>query len=480
MNSLLNVINEGFCIGCGACAACPGSEITIKTDENQQLVADLDSVVSLPDSVARVCPFSDDAVDESDLAEELFGNEHCWDGFLGYHLSNYAGYVQESDFRERGSSGGLGTWILAELLREGKVDSVIHVGSRLPEEKDQRLFEYQISRDVESLRGRAKSRYHPIEFSKAIAEIKETGESVAIVGIPCFIKAIRLMCREDAALRNQIRFTVSLVCGHLKSVAFAQMFAWQVGIAPDELLKFDFRVKLTDKPPNLYGITAESSSSSQTRCVDQLFGSGWGLGFFKYKACDYCDDVFGETADVTVGDAWLPEYKDDFKGTNIVVVRNREIQQLLNDGINSKRLNLKQIGPEKAVESQTSGVRHRREGLMYRCRAKDSQRKWRPKKRLDNQRVQFDSDKFKMFLAREELAEISHVAFREAIEKNDYSHFEECMAPVMARYYRAKRGSFLRRLKRLILRKLGFASQRETLVGEIQNPNGQNKVERQQ
>lgn len=473
MNSLLNVINEGYCIGCGACASCPGSDITIKPDENQQLVADVKTTASLPDSAAKVCPFTDESDDETTLAQELFADDCTWDGFLGYYLSNYAGYVEEGDFREKGSSGGLGTWILAELLRLGKVDSVIHVGSRLPEGEDQRLFEYQISRDSESLRKRAKSRYHPIEFSKAIAEIRETGEFVAIVGIPCFIKAIRSMCREDAELRKQIKFTVSLVCGHLKSVAFAQMFAWQVGIAPDELLKFDFRVKLPNKPPNRYGITAESSSTSQTRCVDELFGSGWGLGFFKYKACDYCDDVFGETADVTVGDAWLPEYKDDYKGTNVVVVRNREIHQLLTEGINSNRLNLKQIAPEKAVKSQNSGVRHRREGTIYRCRAKDSERKWRPKKRLDKQKVGFDVDKSRMFLSREKLAEMSHIAFREAIKRNDYSHFEKRMKPLMAHYYRAQRGSSLRRLKRFFLKKMGVTAKPEILVGKIQNPKTQ-------
>jgi coenzyme F420-reducing hydrogenase beta subunit len=35
--------------------------------------------------------------------------------------------------------------------------------------------------------------------------------------------------------------------------------------------------------------------------------------------------VLAETADVTVGDAWLPEYIKDGLGTNIITIRSPEI-----------------------------------------------------------------------------------------------------------------------------------------------------------
>ena len=36
-------------------------------------------------------------------------------------------------------------------------------------------------------------------------------------------------------------------------------------------------------------------------------------------ACEFCDDVVGETADMSVGDAWLPGYVSDWRGTSVVV-----------------------------------------------------------------------------------------------------------------------------------------------------------------
>ena len=34
-------------------------------------------------------------------------------------------------------------------------------------------------------------------------------------------------------------------------------------------------------------------------------------GAMMLNACNYCDDVVGETSDLTVGDAWIPKYDTD-------------------------------------------------------------------------------------------------------------------------------------------------------------------------
>ena len=47
--------------------------------------------------------------------------------------------------------------------------------------------------------------------------------------------------------------------------------------------------------------------------MKNLYCIRWEYGYFKYKACDFCDDIFAECADITVGDAWLSRYKKDGK-----------------------------------------------------------------------------------------------------------------------------------------------------------------------
>src|SRR3546814_20201860 len=82
------------------------------------------------------------------------------------------------------------------------------------------LFRYAVSHSAAVLRARRKSTYYSTEMSEALSSIAGDGKRYAFVGVPCFVKAISLLMRQDARLAEQIRFRVGLVCGHLKSAAF--------------------------------------------------------------------------------------------------------------------------------------------------------------------------------------------------------------------------------------------------------------------
>jgi coenzyme F420 hydrogenase subunit beta len=450
------VVAGGCCIGCGACAAFdPG--LRIKLDEFGRYVATRpDAAGPVAAVAARVCPFADGVPDENELARDVFGADIKLDAHLGHQIATYAGWVTESDFRVRGSSGGLGSWVVVELLRRGLVDRVVHVASQPGKEAGTPLFNFTISSKPEEVRAGAKSRYYPVEMSGVIRRMLEEPGSYAVVGIPCFIKAIRLACRESAILRERVKFTVAVVCGHLKSTAFAELFAWQCGIEPSELRTIDFRTKQPGRPALDYAVTVKGERDGQqftvTRPTAELFGSNWGHGFFKYKACDFCDDVVGETADISVGDAWLPEYVNDSGGTNVVVVRSRQLHAILDEAAKTGRLHLDAIPAGKVVESQAGGFRHRRDGLAYRLQVEDQAGRWRPAKRVQPSVGHLSSKLREIYALRYELGQTSHAAFAEAKAKNDLDSFIRAMAPLTARYDRHYRRSVILRIVHRIKR----------------------------
>jgi hypothetical protein len=92
----------------------------------------------------------------------------------------------------------------------------------------------------------------------------------------------------------------------------------------------------------------------------------WGMGFFQYSACNYCDDVMAETADVSFGDAWVPPYSSDGRGTNVVVVRAPELDEIFRQGAAEGRLGLSEVDGDFLAKTQAAGLRQRREGLAYR------------------------------------------------------------------------------------------------------------------
>jgi coenzyme F420-reducing hydrogenase beta subunit len=312
------------------------------------------------------CPFSPAAADEDTISAERFPRASSSDPALGRFEAAYVGHVAEQEFRMRGSSGGITTWVAAELLRTGAVDAVAHVAAADPA-KAGRLFEYRISRTAEQLNSGAKSRYYPIELSGVLREIRATRGRYAVIGIPCFIKAINLLRRSDAVIRERVSHTLGLFCGHMKSAAMVESFAWQLEADFSKVEAVDYRKKDESRPANWYRAQLQLADGSS---VEQdwwhLADGDWGAGFFQNPACNWCDDVVGETADISFGDAWVEPYSSDGRGTNVLIVRTKELKGMIESARSDGRLQLEQVGPEFVTQTQAAGLRHRREGLAYR------------------------------------------------------------------------------------------------------------------
>ena len=246
------------------------------------------------------------------------------------------------------------------------VDAVAHVVPADPGDGGG-FFRFRLSRSVDQLFEGAKSRYHPVELSGIFREIRSTPGRYAIVGIPCFIKAVHLARRAEPILADRIVHTLGLFCGHMKSARFVESFAWQLGVPLEQVGAVDYRIKDAGRPANWYRAhltLRDGGAASQDWW--HLVDGDWGAGFFQSEACNWCDDVVAETADVSFGDAWVEPYSSDGRGTNVVLVRSPVLLAMVRTGIADGRLDLRPVDPEFVAETQAAGFRHRREGLAYR------------------------------------------------------------------------------------------------------------------
>ncbi|WP_417530269.1 Coenzyme F420 hydrogenase/dehydrogenase, beta subunit C-terminal domain [Marinobacter lipolyticus] len=427
------VLDGGYCVGCGACAVASEG---VRIDESWTGLYKAKVIARSGEKASAVCPFASD-LNENGLGRKLYGDTANHDARVGYYQDIYAGHVSESEFRKNGSSGGMVTWVLARLFDLGEIDGVIHVGeTATPGE----LFQYRISENKADILSNSKSRYYPVHMDEVLREIRGNGKKYAFVGVPCFVKAVRLLAEHDAQLADSIRYCIAIFCGHFKTKGFAEMIAWQQGIAPSRLSGINFRVKYTDRPANQYGVQvlSEGEEGAELRppmMTRNLYGMDWGLGYFKPKACDWCDDIAGETGDLACGDAWLPEFSGDSKGTNIVVIRNEFISSLVSQGIENGELMLSEQSVEKVYESQAGNYRHRQEGLSVRIADANRKGVWCPTKRIDASSFCVSAERAKMYRLREEIAEKSHSAFYKAKKGSGFIQFYFSMLPLEIRYY---------------------------------------------
>lgn len=403
-----------------------------------------EEIVSLPENVEldsvveKVSPNLQDTVDETEIARMLFGNikNIKYDKRIGYYTSLYVGHVKESDYRENASSGGMGTWIFKELLEKKMIDSVIHVKEN-PDKNSSIMFQYDISKSIDDIKAGSKTKYYPVEFSKVLRVVKEVPGKYAIIGIPSFIMAIRLLTENDEVLKNRIKFTIGLICGHQKSSKFAEAIAWQAGVKPGNLRHIDFRKKLYDRPANDYGVEIKGLIDEQevsiVRPIKDFIGQNWGQGFFKILSSDYSDDVMNETADVTLGDAWLQEYTKDSKGNNIVIVRSPVIDDLIKQGVESGKLSMKVVDKETVFRSQAAHYRHTHDELPYRLYKKSKKNEWCPKKRTGASKdIPFFRKRIQDM--REEISIKSHIIYKKAVELDDFNYFYVEMKKLSNKY----------------------------------------------
>ncbi len=356
------IVRAGLCIGCGGCADGAARTMAWNRDRLRAPVGDLAAATP---AFARTCPFSPTARNEDATALARFPAAPHADPRLGRFESAWVGHVAEGGFRMNGSSGGLVSWVAAELLRTGAIDGVAHV---VPvADTPGTFFRYRISRSGSEIAEGARSRYFPVDLAEVLAEIRATPGRYAIVGIPCFVKAVNLLRAEDPVIAERVTHLLGLFCGHMKSAAFVDSFAWQLGADPAQVRAVEYRRKDPGRPANWY--TAQltlADGSVRDRDWWHLADGDWGAGFFQASACNWCDDVVAETADIAFGDAWVEPYSSDGRGTNVAIVRAPAIRDMVAAAVADGRLALEAVDADFIAGTQAAGFRQRREGLAWR------------------------------------------------------------------------------------------------------------------
>lgn len=378
---ITTTVKHDLCIGCGLCAAlCPQGVLAMEWNRyGEYNPVEVSPCTTECGLCSKVCPFSDSGENEDTIGERLYGAvpgiQHRSE--TGYFLASYVGYSEKH--RPTSSSGGMATWLLETLLCEGIVDHVICVA---PAGDPERLFSFQVFDTPEEVRTGAGSAYYPVEMSGVIRQVLETPGRYAVTGIPCFIKAIRLAQQRNKKLRERVVVTVGLACGQMKSRQFTDYIAALAGVQ-GEVTRVRYRGKSPDQPAINYHYTFTTADGGERKIFrDEGIDEAWGNRWFTPWACNYCDDVFSECADVTCMDAWLPEFSNAPGGTSLLIVRSNEILDLINENRSLDKISVDHIDISRVVRSQRSVIAIKKNHLAYRLYQDKSLQIYTPQKRI--------------------------------------------------------------------------------------------------
>lgn len=356
--NVTDYIKSNFCVGCGICVSlCPTKHLDIAYNNNKLFVQENSNVcLEKCDICLSVCPFSNQSSNEDVIGEKLYKAisdiHHAPE--CGYYLNCYVGYHPEYDYRMQSASGGLTSYLLDYLLREGEIDTAIVV-----ERNDEKpFFSYTYCKSSQEIYNYSRSAYYAIHADQIIDQIihDPSIQNIAIVALPCLSKAIRNACSRNYKLKSKVKYIIGLTCGQQKSHNFSEFLAEKEKIV--DLINIDFRIKDSQHKNGDYGVTLKSKNEEK-RIQFSSYAKEWSLGLFKVPACHFCDDIFAETADVTFMDAWLPEYAESSKGENLVITRSEAIDKMM-----KQVSGIIPISIQRAFESQQIVIKTKRCFIM--------------------------------------------------------------------------------------------------------------------
>lgn len=384
------VVNNNLCIGCGMCVShCSAQALEIQWNEAGFLVASAVSECDCNGGCLAVCPFNPfpapEVKTEDQIAELFLPTATRLHQKIGKYTGIYAGY--SSDYRLSSSSGGLGTYICTELLEKKIVD---HVFSIREASIPGTYYEYAVSSTKGEILSASKTRYFPVTLATVFKEINKLEGTIAIVGVGCFIKAIRLAQHSEPKLKEKIPFLIGIICGGVKSNFFTGYLASKMDIAVGQIQKPQFRKKDIQSTANDYSFACSDFEGAERSIKMKTVGDMWGTGLFKANACDFCDDVTTELADVSLGDAWLHPFYEDGKGTNVIVTRSSAAEKLIAEGIKCGDLIVDFLPLENFLASQQGSFNHRHTGMPARIEVAKKNNQLVPPKRYENGNIGWD------------------------------------------------------------------------------------------
>lgn len=379
-----SVVNQDLCVGCGACLyGIPNAKMIWNKEGFLTPTAEKPEDL-MGKQTLNVCPFNpypeDNVRTEDELAEIFLKDAPNSHPQVGKYFNTYAGY--SGQFRLTSSSGGMATYFLSELFEKRIIDAVITVG-----EGENEHYEYKLAKSKDELLGTSKTKYYPVSMAKALQELKDFDGKVAVVGIGCFIKSVRRLQHYHPELREKIVFTVGIICGGLKSKYFAEYLAGKAGLENNNFTKPQFRIKDYKSNAGDYSFSCLDAAGVEKQVRMKTLSDMWGTGMFKCNACDFCDDVTTELADVSLGDAWIAPYELDGRGTNTIITRSLLAEEIIRSGIKQKKLVADKITMECLISTQKGSFRHRQNALKYRIKRAKAKGFIIPPKRHESHKI---------------------------------------------------------------------------------------------
>jgi coenzyme F420 hydrogenase subunit beta len=361
MGSIEQIANGGLCTQCGTCiGVCQSHAIEMVRSKFGVFVPLVKKEKCVDCGLCvRICPGH--FVNFQELNNDVFGKQPI-DKFLGNYIKFYVGHSNDYNIRFNSASGGIVSQLLIFALDKKMIDGALVVGMKKDNPLEPIPF---IARSKKEILSASRSKYCPVPANVALKQILAEDGRFAVVGLPCHIHGIRKAELLNPKLKKKIVLHVCLICSHMVNFLGTEFIIKKLHVPKEQVNHLSYRGKGW---PGAMTIKLKNKSSFSLPLVGS-WNSYWPIFssfFFTPTRCTMCPDQTGELADISLGDAWLPEFRSDKIGKSIIITRTKVAEDMLSEMASSKLISLKQVSHEKVKQSQSLNLKFKKDDLSTR------------------------------------------------------------------------------------------------------------------
>ena len=319
------IINSGFCTLCGACeAACPTSALHIqKGKETVQRLHDCSQDMDLCPICYEICPHSEALLlrSLSFVADAPVKNEA-----LGYYRKIVLAQAVDPKLREQSHGGAVVTALLKYGIEKKIFDSAIVSQTEPENPAEPKPAVALVPDDILSAIG---SKFFPSSVAKAYgrAVYGHGKTSIAFVGVPCHVLALRKMEAWQHKIIDNLKITIGLFCfGTFSMNSLLKYIEEKYKIKPSDIKRLRVASKFEVHTEN--GVTQIPMQEIEKHIM---------------PSCRTCTDFACELADISVGGAYpLPDW-------STVIIRTKAGEDFFYDAVQNGVINTWVIEQEPKV-----------------------------------------------------------------------------------------------------------------------------------
>ncbi|MHC4183772.1 MAG: Coenzyme F420 hydrogenase/dehydrogenase, beta subunit C-terminal domain [Planctomycetota bacterium] len=338
------VYDNNLCHFCGACyGVCPKDNVSITISFNGNPIFKVANPekCSTCDLCYQACPGHE--VDFEKLHKEVFAKPYKFN-FLGSYLSCFLAHSTDDEIRFNASSGGAVSSILITALERGAIDGALVV--KMSENSNPLKTETYMAKSKEDILISRGSKYMTVPLDMGLREVWQTHkeERYCFVGLPCHIHGLRKAQCLIPKLKRRVVLTIAIFCGRGTSQLGTIYVLKKLRVKKEDVMKIEYRKR---KWPGGFVVTLKTGEERFLLLDDYVYI----MKIFQNARCSLCADHTGELADISTGDAWLPELSGQ-DGWNILMTRTKHGEDLIKDAIYSKNLEVIPTDASKVKFSQ--------------------------------------------------------------------------------------------------------------------------------